>query len=1171
MADKTQLRVADREGLSNDDPFAELTRIMGFDPREPARQPEQSSADNILGDDFGIDLEKELMGEFGDFAEQGGEVVAYTPAEQRHAASQAAEPGYEEAAYEAETAYQPAYQSEAAYQPAYEAEPAHGSVYEAETAYQPAYEAEPTYEPASEAGTAYGSAYEAETAHESAYEAETAYQPAYKADATYEPASEAGTAYEATYQAEPAYQPAYEAEASHQPAYEPEYEQAPQYEPAAYAVEEPIADAFDQALASSQEDEFAINGDWQPAEEVEQVAAYQADEAVPAYEPVAYAEPVAAQHAHPNYAAEEDFAADFDAALAEVDMDFTAAPLASAGGPTFEPELDLDAELEHRLQQESAPEPFAEPEVAGPSLEDELNALLGNMSPSHAVADEPVAFAAPVVDDYEPVAHYEPAAHYEPELEAVDVAPVAYQDETPAYQEDVAAVDQFDLDLDLADEDFLTETPAAPVARYEPEFEAADAAPVASYQDETPAYQEDVAATDEFDLGLSDEDFLAEAPTAPSMEASYAAGRSDYAYSRGNFRVQSAEDYYSAPVAAYEAPVEAEEPAVEPVAYAPEPEFVPAAEAEVEPDFDLSFDDDDFDAAFAKSIEEPASYADETDGAEQPKAEAAEEDDPYTELAALTQSFASAPPAAPSWNPDAAPAAEQSNSQYEQMSYDRTQHSTSGFDDYPDIETVDVPEQAVALADDLDLPELTFEEDVPTVAAYDDIDAEFASLLNDMNAPEPAAPEPAKPAAPVDDFAADFEREFQLEDPTYQSGSYAYPAAAAAGAVATAAAFGAAAPRSAYAQPVSTASAAGDMFGSAAHGQQQPGFEYDPDLDDEMSLPAYGEAEEARRPQRRGMLIAAIIGGVVVLGGVGAFALSRGGVGSGAPAIIKADDGPVKVRPENPGGTAVPNQDNKVYETVARTPSSEPTQQKLVTTAETPVDMTAQEAPLDDEETIVGSDETMPMGKSEDRIQQAIQDDTAPAQNTEVAAVAPRKVRTMVVRADGTLVPREDPAPALAPAVATNPAPAAATPAAAPAEPVPAEAAAPKPASKPQPSATPASVAVAPTRPSDQPVDVVGEVKPDKVAALNANAGAAGEWAMQIASQPSEAAAQSSYQDLLRKYGNVLNGHPANVVKAEIAGKGTFWRVRVPAPTRNDAIALCESYKAAGGSCFVSK
>ncbi len=76
---------------------------------------------------------------------------------------------------------------------------------------------------------------------------------------------------------------------------------------------------------------------------------------------------------------------------------------------------------------------------------------------------------------------------------------------------------------------------------------------------------------------------------------------------------------------------------------------------------------------------------------------------------------------------------------------------------------------------------------------------------------------------------------------------------------------------------------------------------------------------------------------------------------------------------------------------------------------------------------------------------------------------------------------------------------------------------------------------------------------------------------MQIASQPTEAAAQSSYKDLHRRYGRVLGDRQATIVKAEIAGKGTFWRVRVPAGSRNEAVKLCESYKSAGGSCFVSK
>ena len=117
----------------------------------------------------------------------------------------------------------------------------------------------------------------------------------------------------------------------------------------------------------------------------------------------------------------------------------------------------------------------------------------------------------------------------------------------------------------------------------------------------------------------------------------------------------------------------------------------------------------------------------------------------------------------------------------------------------------------------------------------------------------------------------------------------------------------------------------------------------------------------------------------------------------------------------------------------------------------------------------------------------------------------------------------------------------------------------------------PETAPIAPLRPADQPIDVVGEVKPEQVAAAATTAAPDGNWAMQIASQPSEAAAQSSYQDLVRRYGSVLQGKEVNIVKAEISGKGTFWRVRVPAGSRNEAISLCENYKAAGGNCFVSR
>ena len=184
-------------------------------------------------------------------------------------------------------------------------------------------------------------------------------------------------------------------------------------------------------------------------------------------------------------------------------------------------------------------------------------------------------------------------------------------------------------------------------------------------------------------------------------------------------------------------------------------------------------------------------------------------------------------------------------------------------------------------------------------------------------------------------------------------------------------------------------------------------YDYDPDLDQEIAAPHHLAAESRQKPKPRGMLLAALVGGVALVGGIGAFALSFGdGSGSDTPAIVMADDGPVKVKPENPGGTTVPNQDNKVYETVAgEGAAGAPQQEKLVTTAEEPVDVTPP-APGLEQETAAA-----PSGKSEDRIEQILQEAETQT-DAEIAAVAPRKVRTMVVKPDGTLVPRDEPDPA---------------------------------------------------------------------------------------------------------------------------------------------------------------
>ena len=87
MAESNKRKIADPIDLNDEDPFAELTRIMGFDPRLTTRSQPANEAgarhnsaktawqqrrcpapavQAVAHDDFGIDLEKELMGEFAD-------------------------------------------------------------------------------------------------------------------------------------------------------------------------------------------------------------------------------------------------------------------------------------------------------------------------------------------------------------------------------------------------------------------------------------------------------------------------------------------------------------------------------------------------------------------------------------------------------------------------------------------------------------------------------------------------------------------------------------------------------------------------------------------------------------------------------------------------------------------------------------------------------------------------------------------------------------------------------------------------------------------------------------------------------------------------------------------------------------------------------------------------
>lgn len=1113
MADRTQLKIAEKNDIAEEDPFAELTRIMGFDPRQPVARQDMGApagrAEPAMDDDFGIDLEKELLGELA------GDDLTAAPEHDLRAAYALPDESVAYAAVEAPVVYAPV------------DEPVYAR------ASQPEFAAEASFDDAVAASFDQEFSLENELLGAEApasYAAEPAYaEPAYAAATTYP--AQAAYAVETAYGAEPAY------------AVEPSYAAA---EEANFGSES----AFDDAVAASLEQHFTLEDDLAPFEATE--AAVEA--------PAAYAAK-----------ADSDLDADFDVALADVDMDFETRESAEASASEVDDQLTLGA------YQPAEPEQL----FSDADLDTEEQVATVPVVPAHDY-DEFERSLQDALSDEEPAFEAAPAAAYQ-----TTYAPVAAVEPVAVAVKESSLEDELNALLgSMSSQSKALSGPAPLRAVSEPEA----VEPAATY--------------------IEPQSWAAEQPVATEPEVYAANAVTDYAAS--SYRPEEPQSEYGPIQEAM--PAHAEESFVE-----------PGLEAQGQAEDDVSFDDDAFDVAFERSVEadlaEPAvpapvqpqplrplaasryeqarSWGLGTPVAPRPVVPAAEAPQSYkpeafaprAEPAAyVPQSVEAYEPQPAAYVPQAEPEAYAPQAEPAFDAQDDLEAelyaAVSAFDDVPDIETVDVPEKAVALADDLDIPELSFEDDTPPAPAYDDLDGDFTNLMNEMNTGETGAKSGSSSYA-SNPYAAGFDRKALREGDVPPAQSIDFPAAAA-GSVAGASAMYAGGQAARSDDRVTGFDLGGTPQGRANLPREQATvdeFGFDPDFDETIAIQDLPGSAAVARPARRGAMIAALVGAVAVIGGLGAWAFSFGGSeGAGAPVIVKADESPIKIKPENPGGATVPNQDSKVYDRVAGgAANGAPAQEKLVTNTEEPVDVVAQDAearaadamPLDADE----PEAVAPTSKSEDRVQQAMQADQ-PDANTETAAVAPRKVRTMVVKPDGTLVPREEPVPAaIAATEPSDPAPQrVAEPGSEATGTVPTAAAA-KPALAPvatpaQSAKTPTTAPIAPQRPSQQPVDVVGEVKPDQVAAVAPSAptaAASGAWAMQIASQPSEEAAKSTYQDLVRRYGSVLNGHEVSIVKAEIAGKGTFWRVRVPAGSRNDAVSLCESYKAAGGNCFVSK
>lgn len=408
----------------------------------------------------------------------------------------------------------------------------------------------------------------------------------------------------------------------------------------------------------------------------------------------------------------------------------------------------------------------------------------------------------------------------------------------------------------------------------------------------------------------------------------------------------------------------------------------------------------------------------------------------------------------------------------------------------------------------------------------------------------------------------------------------------------------------------------------------------DPVVDQFGVLPPHADevAEPAASHGRRRLMTAAAAAVMVVAVGFAGWAFFGGSTGFREAVVVKAPEGPYKVKPDpNAQEVVASSEGTSVYDTVGGAPPK--SEERLVARSGDVPELPAVTPHV--------SRITLPDGQE---VEAELPTGFDPNET------GPRRVRTVLVRPDGSLIetPADKPANATASAtpaptdgagqiiarsetagdaasgdaaaddteggaglpplassnqtVASDTAPAAPQGlppsnltdasgqrmpinlAAVPSAPVDTTASVPTQGAAPLPLAKPAAPSAAASS-SSGPLDLTAAAAkaqpaaPAQVASLPAAAPAAATPAasggsgayVQLSSQRSEDAARSAFAALQRKFPSILGSAVADIQQADLGSKGVYYRARVGAPTKEAAVALCEQLRSAGGDCLIAR
>lgn len=339
---------------------------------------------------------------------------------------------------------------------------------------------------------------------------------------------------------------------------------------------------------------------------------------------------------------------------------------------------------------------------------------------------------------------------------------------------------------------------------------------------------------------------------------------------------------------------------------------------------------------------------------------------------------------------------------------------------------------------------------------------------------------------------------------------------------------------------------AGDRYDDVLYGRaEQPGYDQYAAQDEHYGNGAYDRApyeqdfEQEPKARRGGTMTVVMVLALAVVGTGAAFAYRTfvGSPRSGEPPVIKADAGPNKIIPPGAGDGS----SKQIYDRVG-----DKSTERVVSREEQPVDVNAKTGPRVVFPPLTQNATPPTVASASPNVRP-----TGPGvgNGTLTGGEEPRKIRTLSIRPD-----QQDATAAAAPA------PARGQPAAQP------RAAAPAPASTASTAASNSPVSLAPQAPpaAPQPQAKMAAISPAQVTGNGAF--------VQVSSQKTEADAKASYKALQGKYAGILGSRSATIHRADVAGKGTFYRAMVgPFASNDEAAQFCINLKSAGGQCVVQR